>query len=246
MTRLSILVPFRDADGARTPAMEWIVARWRHYWPDAEIILGTDDGVDPFNKSMAVNDAATRATGDTLAILDADTWMDPPLFDSALRKVETRIAPWCQPARSALRLRRDVSERLLRIPPSQPLPRIVSAYAETSGPTVGFLWIVPRLGFERMGGMDERIRGWGGEDSMFVIAADKVIGHRRSFSGTLISLWHPRPRDATGQRIWPGQDRSLEVALKSALIKQYRLASGASGMLRVLAEAGGPLRSPTP
>ena len=246
MTRLSILVPFRDADGARTPAMEWVVARWRYYWPEAEIILGTDDGTDPFNKSMAVNDAASRATGDHLCILDADVWMDPVLFDAALRKVEDGICAWAQPARWAYRLRRDISERLIKIRPSQPLPRIVSAYAETSSPVVGFIWIVPRLGFEKMGGMDERVRGWGGEDSMFCIAADKVLGHRRSFSGQIISLWHPRPRDREGQRIWIGQDRSREEGFKSALIKQYRSASGAAGMLRVLAEAGGPLRSATP
>jgi len=241
--RLSLLVPFRDADGSRTPAMEWVVARWRHYWPEAELIMGTDDGVDPFNKSMAVNDAASRATGRTLAILDADTWMDPAIFEGALVKVEAGIAPWCRPASYALRLRRDVSERLLRLKPTEPLPRIVTAYAETSSPVVGFLWIVPRAGFERMGGMDERIRGWGGEDSAFTIAADKVLGRHRAFRGTLICLWHPRPRDERQMRVWEGQDRRLDEEFKAELIKQYRRASGSAGMLAVLAAAGGPLRA---
>lgn len=239
--RLSILIPFRDADGTRIAAKEWIVARWRHYWPDAEIIEGTDDGIDPFNKSMAVNDAASRAVGDTLIILDADTWVDPEGLELCLQKVEGGLAAWGRP-RHAFRLKREFSERLMRIRPDQPLPTILGSYAETSTPAVGFLWMVPRAGFEKLGGMDERIRGWGGEDSAFTIAADKVIGHHRSFSGMpVVSLWHPRPRDLRQQRVWPGQDRLAE-GYKIELLRQYRMASGPQGMLRVLAEAGGPFR----
>jgi len=242
--RLSIVIPFRDAEGVRTPAKEWIVNRWRYYWPDAEIIEGTDDGIDPFNKSAAVNDAASRATGDMLAILDADTWMEPESFGQALQKVEQGFAAWGRPSQ-AFRLKRDFSERLMRLKPADRLPPILSSYAETSSPVVGFLWIVPRAGFEKMGGMDERIRGWGGEDTAFTIAADKVIGRHRTFTGVggrVMCLWHPRPRDEHRSRIWVGQDRSLSEGYKAELLKQYRRASGSAGMLRVLADAGGPFR----
>jgi len=111
---------------------------------------------------------------------------------------------------------------------------------------VGFLWVLPRASFEIMGGMDERWRGWGGEDSAFTIAADKVLGVHRSMAINVISLWHPRPRDERSQRIWPGQDRLAEEAEKQELIKRYRQASGRAAMLAVLSEGGGPLREAVP
>jgi hypothetical protein len=237
---LSVVVPFRDADGTRTSAMQWVRARWQHHWPEAEFIVAPDDGVDPFNKPMAVNNAAIQATGDLLAIMDADVWIDPGMLQLVIDKLENGVCAWAKPARWAFRMKQDFSERLMRIPPHHQLPPISARDAETHSPVVGFLWLVPRLGFERMGGMDERWRGWGGEDTSFSLALDKVLGHHRTFSASLICLWHPRPRQGS-ERIWPGQDRTQEH-YKQDLIKEYRRASGAAGMLEVLAQGGGVYR----
>ena len=54
---LSLIIPFRDDDGSRTAVKEWIVARWTHFLPDAEIIVQGDDGGTPFSKTLAVNRA---------------------------------------------------------------------------------------------------------------------------------------------------------------------------------------------
>jgi hypothetical protein len=233
--RLSILIPFRDADGTRTRAKEWIVRRWAHFWPEAEIIEASDDGLDPFNKSLAVNKAAAQATGDVLAIVDADTWIDPQWIERGLDAIEYKRKPWVIPAHSALRLKQDVSEKLMALDPTGPLPPIGIRDAESGRAiVVGFLWMVPRSHFH---GMDERIRGWGGEDTMFTQSMNVMHGVPRRFSGTLICLWHPRPRDNRGQRIWPGQDRAAERELKAGLAKQYRAARTPSSML-TLVQAG--------
>ena len=208
--KLSILVPFRDADQTRTPAKNWILRRWAHFYPEAEIIEAPDDGIDPFNKSMAVNKAASLATGDVYAILDADTWIDPQHMERGLSLIERGVVPWVVPARRSLRLRKDVSQRIMALDPRGDLPAIRAIDAEQSGPVVGFLWLVNRKGFDAIGGMDERIRGWGGEDTMFTWAMDRVVGPHRKLSGTVMSLWHARPRDSKRHRIWVGQDRSLE------------------------------------
>ena len=231
--KLSILVPFRDADQTRTPAKNWILRRWAHFYPDAEIIVAADDGVDPFNKSMAVNNAARQATGDVYAILDADTWIDTHFMEKGLSLIERNVVPWVIPARRSLRLRKDVSLRLMALDPRGDLPAIRAADAEQSGPVVGFLWLVNRKGFEAIGGMDERIRGWGGEDTMFTWAMDRVVGPHRKLNGTVMSLWHARPRDSRRQRIWVGQDRSMEQ-VKEGLARAYSAARNREAMLRVL------------
>lgn len=233
--KLSILVPFRDADGTRTRAKDWIVRRWAHFYPEAEIIEASDDGINPFNKSMAVNNAAKQAHGDVFAILDADTWMDPVFFQPALRLVQGEV-PWVIPARRSLRLKKDISERLLAMDPTGPLPLITASHAEGGiTPVVGFLWLVKRSGFEQIGGMDERIRGWGGEDTMFTMAMDRVVGRHHKLPGTVMSLWHARPRDQDGKRVWEGQGRRRDTEHdKEALAARYGAARTRDSMLRVL------------
>lgn len=234
--KLSILVPFRDADGTRTRARDWILARWAHFYPDAEIIVASDDGVDPFNKSLAVNKAAAQATGDIFVILDADTWIDPQFMNRAIGLVEQGV-PWVIPARRSMRLKQDISEKIMALSPEGPLPAITATQAEGGiAPVVGFLWVVSRAGFEQIGGMDERIRGWGGEDTAFTMAMDRVVGKHHRGAGTVMCLWHPRPRDEDRKRVWVGQGRRRDTEqAKEALHARYANAKSRAAMLQVLA-----------
>jgi hypothetical protein len=233
--RLSILVPFRDADGTRTRAKDWIVARWQHFYPEAEFILAPDDGVDPFNKSMAVNAAAKKATGDTFVILDADSWIPIDTMALAFRRLELAGNRWVVPARRSFRLTQGYSEQLLALDPTtEKLPPLINSRAtvEQAGGVVGFCHIVPREAFEAVGGMDERFRGWGGEDSCFVKALDVVWGQHIKVQGTVMSLWHARPR-GVGGRIWEGQTKDHYEA-RSALGRRYTKVRSKAQMLEVL------------
>jgi GT2 family glycosyltransferase len=231
---LSFLIPFRDPSGDRTQAHQWMLARWRHHYPEAEFCIGSDDGVDPFNKSLAVNNAAKQASGDIYLILDADCWVEPQYVERAIAMVE-RGVPWVVPCRRNMRLRRDVSEKLMARDPAAPLPPILTRDAEVTGPVVGFLHVLSRQNFELVGGMDERIRGWGGEDTAFTWALDRVIGHHAKLNGIALCLWHERPRDTHQQRTWFGQDRRSE-AYKKALIGRYTHARSKEAMLALLSE----------
>ncbi len=237
--KLSFLIPFRDADGTRTPAKDWIAARWQAFYPEAEFVFASDDGVDPFCKSMAVNAAARQATGDVFAILDADTWVDPRWVNRGLELMQ-QGATWVIPARTSLRLRREVSDRLMALEPAADLPALYQRDAEQYGPVCGFLWLIPRNVFEAVGGMDERFRGWGGEDQSFIWAVDRVVGRHYKLPGVVVSLWHARPRDARHKRIWAGQETNAEP-VKDALYDRYRRALARPAMLRVLSEEQGPL-----
>lgn len=235
--KVSILVPFRDADGTRTPGKEWILARWRHFFPNAEYIIEPDDGVDPFSKSLAVNKAAAKATGDVFIILDADAWVHQEWTEKAIEHVMHKRG-WTRPSRH-YRLKQGYSEKLMAMPPDGPLPPLNSRDAESAGATVGFLWVIPAEAWWDMAwhdeagirrGMDERIRGWGGEDSAFSRAATAIVGSRLNLGGTVMCLWHARPRQG-GQRIWIGQDRTNETD-KHQLLLRYRNAAHRSREMR--------------
>lgn len=238
--KLSFLIPFRDADGTRTQPKDWILARWQHHYPEAEFIVEPDDGVDPFNKSLAVNAAAKKATGDVFAILDADTWIEQRWMTEGLGQIE-RTGRWVIPARRSLRLTRDFSDTVMQTQPHEDLPPIINrrSTVEQAGLVAGFLHLVPRKAFEAVGGMDERFRGWGGEDTSFMRALDVVHGKHIQGHGVVVSLWHERPRQHG--RIWLGQTAEHNQR-RVELGHRYTVAGfRKERMIALLAEPGGPL-----
>lgn len=244
--KLSFLIPFRDSDGTRTAGHQWLLKRWQHTYPEAEFCIAPDDGKEPFNKSLAINNAATKASGDMFVILDADTWVAPPAgyeggtrgwMDDAFGRIAAGI-PWVIPVHHNIRLKQKPSEQIMAGDPTAPLPHILASMIETKGPVVGFCHIMPRTAFEAVGGYDERIRGWGGEDTSFTWAMDIVNGHHRKLHGTALCLWHARPRDNRKFRIWPGQEREgPDHDLKKQLVASYAMAlrkRDRDAMLKVL------------
>lgn len=233
--KVSFLIPFRDADGTRTPGHEWMLKRWQHHYPNAEFIVEADDGVDPFNKSLAVNNAAKKATGDVFVILDADTWVEGPAMAHAIDLAGNGGAHWVIPARKSLRLTREFSETILASDPTGSLTVVNKrAHVEQQGWVVGFCHVVPRRAFEAVGGMDVRYRGWGGEDTSFVRALDVVVGKHRQLTGTVISLWHARPAYPDGRR-WVGQGNEHFDARRD-LASRYSKARSRDAMLALLHE----------
>src|SRR4026207_2504042 len=141
--KLSFLIPFRDVDGTRTAGHQGLLKRRQHFYPDAEVCIASDDGVDPFNKSLAINNAAKMATGDIFLILDADTWVEPKCVNEATPRTDHRI-PWVVPCIKNMRMKQDFSEQLMKLDPTGPLPPIQNRNAQTVGPVGGFLHLMPR------------------------------------------------------------------------------------------------------
>ena len=228
--KVSILVPFRD-DGHRQASMEWIVARWRHHWPEAEVIIRPDDGRDPFSKSVALQACAADATGDVLILLDADTWCDVPTIRHAVEVAAEGAL--VMPGKVAHRLGQDVTDRLLASDPACDWPTILPSEVEQSVRPVGFLHVLSREVWDATNGYDPRFRGWGGEDNVFTYAVETLVGPVVRLTGTLYSLWHPRPRD-NGRRIWAGQTER-----NGALIQQYVKARGNRPRMQALVREWG-------
>jgi glycosyltransferase involved in cell wall biosynthesis len=235
VSKISFLVAFEeDSSGRRTQLWRFIKYHLEQSYPEAEIVEHPGDGDLPFNKSYALNRAAERAGGDIFIVHDADTWVDPPHVQDTVQAVERGLAMWAKPWEFSVRLSKNDTDRLLGygfrdlrvrdvmwndlspeglITPGLPVGHQTGllVYETLSG----FRFhrfdyaqpiIVRREDWESVGGMDESIRGWGGEDLAFGLALEAKVGKGKIRLGVpAINLWH------SDTRRWDGEERSEGV-----------------------------------
>src|SRR3954471_23510359 len=72
--KVSLLIPFSAAHQIRQRTFKWLLKYWANELPDAEIVVGHSGG-KVFCKGKALNNAARKATGKILVILDADAYL---------------------------------------------------------------------------------------------------------------------------------------------------------------------------
>ena len=216
---ISLLVPFR-ANGprdTRIKSWDWVRRRWEMLLPEAELCVGTDDGGQPFSKSVAVNDAYQKSTGDMLVIADADSWVERSFvlqgIENAYRK-EHLVVPWWR----AWRLHQGDSRVVMAEDPAGPLP-VTKEMQETcrdEGPSpasCAMVLCIQRTAFERVGGFDPRFRGWGSEDVSFGLATWTLLGRNEYSLGEAYALYHPKPKNAEGMRVWKKDAGLLNMPL---------------------------------
>ncbi len=230
MPLISILIPFRDT-GDRKEQLEWLQKRWAKLFPEAEVIIEADDGLDPFSKTVAVNNCYKKATSDILAIVDADVWLDPQLLIDAAEKIRSKKVSWVRPCGTVYRLKESFTGNLVAFSPDTPLPLVGEGDCERITPTVGLVCVFSREQFEYVGGMDERFRGWGWEDTAWNILLDGIFGKAEVWDNIVYHLWHPRMKSNTDKPIWPGQtDRNANVG------KEYSRSKNRPKLLNILAK----------
>lgn len=231
---ISFLVAFRD-DGERAPLWDLIRAKLETTYPDDEIVVACDDGIDPFHKTLALNRAAAAAAGDVLCVWDADTWLDPASVLHGAAQVAA--GGWAKPWSSKLKLNEAATRHVLGLGPSwdgtlnhRPFGAPENHNTYWAGPPI----LVHRAAWEAVGGNDERFRGWGSEDESFALSLKVVVGapSHAGRRGMALHLWHPR-RGKSGSDLWVGQDSSQENA---ELGRRYRCARTVEHMRALIAE----------
>jgi hypothetical protein len=223
--RLSLVVPFRDDDGSRVAVKEWIAARWMLQHPDAEMIIQGDDGGLPFSKTVAINSGFERSTGDIVAMVDCDVWIEPEYIREAVDLIVRGDAPWVMPASKVYRLTDEATARLIILDPSSPFPKRRREDFESIRKVWGLLHVFPRAAFDAIGGYDPRFRGWGGEDWAAIDAMDTLWGHHTTLPHSIFHLHHRRIADADGESIWLGQTkRNTELRRRYGAARDDRAA----------------------
>lgn len=246
---ISLLVPFKADCGRRQETWEWLEQYWCSELPGAEIVMGHDDTI-PFCKTAAVNDAADRAHGDVLVILDADAYVEPAVILNAAREIrQARKAGerlWYIPYRMFWRMTDKASRLVLESDPLNPLrfdgqPPIEMVEGINTGIDMpeyakghwfgALIQIMPREAFYAAGTMDERFRGWGGEDISFMHAVDTLWSKHKTTRNGVIHLWHPQRGATVHERMWAEQ---TEPGINSYLAWRYHKATGDARKMREL------------
>jgi len=211
MPLISILMPYRKSDDSREKAFEWSVRKWQHELPEAEIIVASDDGKDPFSKTIAVNKAYRQSSGDVLAIVDADIYVPRHIITNCAKKISQGQALFVQPCNKVARISKQKTEDIYNIDPKDPFPKIVETDLDRTTNVVGLICMFSRDLFEAAGGMDPRFRGWGWEDSAWIWVMRHLYGKPWVGNHTVYHLWHDRVRNDDGKPIWAGQTNRNNV-----------------------------------
>lgn len=246
--KISLLIPFSTNSEIRKKTFKWLLKYWAHELPGAEIVVGHSDS-KIFCKGQALNDAARRATGRVLVILDADAYMYGSVIDRCADRILEELKHgnhlWYIPYRHLYRLRKYISRSIVKSDPKDPL-RIPSPppieyiqgkkhenmYAHRYGAMV---MIFPREALDTLGCFDERFVGWGGEDVCLLRALDLLWGKHKTTKNDILHLWHPHiGTDYTSKR-WEGQG---SPNANNILSKQYHQAMRHPSLMRKLVDAG--------
>ncbi len=205
MNKISLIIPYRSDHAHRADVWSWLHDYWATELPDAEILLGVDHASDDsvFSKTCAVNEAFARSTGDVIVLLDADAYLPGSVITHCAARIRNArqhgARTWFIPYQSMYRLTDDDTARLLKLNPQLPYnPNKEDTHDDDGyGPGLAkrygaIIQIMPREAFETVGGMDERFRGWGGEDISFLRALDTLWGKHKNTANDVYHLWHPR------------------------------------------------------
>jgi hypothetical protein len=177
---------FRD-DGERGKIFEAIRERVESLYPFDEVLI-VDSGHQPYNRAASRNLIVKRAIeSDVVVVCDADSIPEEkPLreaidgaYGSSLFHIPFQT------------VRVLSSSRVRRLPDNLKSVREIYRY----GPSFGGCYVVrPQLWWD-VGGMDERIVGWGYEDEIFLVATTTFSGKYVSHPGNLYTFNHSRGPD---------------------------------------------------
>jgi hypothetical protein len=220
MQGLSYLITYRESGSRDRRENLLAVLAWLRQWPAIEVVVVEQDSVPrldapleygdgvarfaynpgPFNKAWGLNLALGFARGPLLAVGDADV-LAPHTLAAAVERCRQVVA--VKPYRSIVDLTPEETARvragewgLLPARPDQALPN-----REGQGEYVVFgggLFLIQREWLVRLGGFDERFRGWGGEDDAMTQKLRRAGVEAMQLDGPpAVHLWHPRSPETT-------------------------------------------------
>lgn len=201
-------------DPQRERCWAWVRQRSRAQLPDAELVIGDTDAA-VFSHAAAFNAGARAATAPLLVFTDSDTAVDQVTLAMATAVVRAG-QPWVM-AEHYVKLTEAVTDCVVRTSPAVTISYVVEPMrdAEWIGRSwAGFL-VIRRDAFLDLGGYDERITGWGADDSIMGVTLTGLLGDQPRVPGSVWHLWHDTAYE---------QDHGMD-AEQHALVHRYEQAT---------------------
>ena len=197
MTRVAVTIPWRptpDREEAFRFVWNWYVTAPRAF----DRIMAVDSGHDQFNRAASRNSCVRAVTDcDVVIINDADTVPHLPALESAI----------AQAIDGKLHYGLDKMKYLTEDESKQYMAGREVDVSDAKTHDSSVIVCVPTTWW-RVGGMDERFTGYGGEDGALCSAANAISGVQWH-TGTAVSLFHdPMVRDIGSERWKPNSELS--------------------------------------
>jgi len=190
---IPVLIPFRP-DHDRRDRLFAHLRDW--YWEPLSFPIVTGESPDgPFNRSAAINDAATKAGDWDIAIIaDNDTWVPVDQLISAIGKTNS-TRRLTAAFTSVVELSQECTDALLE-PPMTVQDFGIDQIRTDPLCVQSSMLVVHRELWDQVGGFDEQFTGWGAEDNAFFLACTLAAGEPHRIPGHAFHLWHqPAQRD---------------------------------------------------
>lgn len=184
---VAVVIPWRPGTPERNAHHDYVRAHMRDLLPDA-IHLDVDSGHETFSRAGSRNEGvrqAQAAGADVVVLCDADTLPEAePLHAAINGATDGRLH---LPYTWYRGLSRDGTDQYLAGTPADDCPTDLAHEWATGG-----VLVIHPNAWWFMGGMDERMIGWGFEDAAARICADALLGPTVRHHGTITHLWHPQ------------------------------------------------------
>ena len=188
---MDLVIPWRDSGDPYRRAHFWFL---RRYYEQAGLRVVVGDHPGEFNRSAARNAGVRAATADVVAVVDADNIITPANLERAA-DLAWLGGGWAKPFTHFGYLSQQSTDHWYAAEDST-----VDSFPltwEGDGPQERFnggAYVMARVTWLALGGMDEAFTGWGAEDDAFTIAATRALGQPHLVPGLACHLWHPAQR----------------------------------------------------
>ena len=189
MYNVSFVLPYAE-ETVRGYLKTFVVERLKALYPEAEIIIG-DYELKPFSRGKAINNGVSKATREIVFIMDTDFIFDKDIVEKAVDLIENRQAPWIIPFNYVHHVNDELTSEILELPVDFHLAGRDMQVNRHLHQGLGSMCCMLKDDFERIGGFDENVIGWGYEDNVFAHIANTLIGNYVRLDVPILHLWHP-------------------------------------------------------
>jgi mannosyltransferase OCH1-like enzyme len=181
---ISFIIPYKPDNGPRDKIFNFVYNKYKKDFPNSEFIFGEDtSGEEHFCKSHAVNDGVAKSKGEIIIITDGDLIVDKKVIEKGIAGLRT--SPFILPFGYCANLTAKISEEIVNgqkfMEPQMRqnnyvVRNIRVGESQWGDKLAGLIQIITKDLFYQIGGMDERFKGWGYEDTVFCWRIMKEIG----------------------------------------------------------------------